>query len=217
MKKSILLVLAAVLTMGMTACGKDDAGNAGNNTQAGTEIGTEVNTEVGTEINTEVNTEANAGGQETVNILANVWATYGEEEKFFAMGGDMNNMVDNAPGAYSLEDEGLTATLYVPADSVALIDEAASLVHGMNLNTFTGAAFHVTDAANVETFVTALKENIMGTQWMCGFPDKLVIFTVNDQFVVSAFGNAEVIDNFKNKVETVYGEAAVVVVEENLM
>lgn len=211
MKKRILLLLtAAVFTMSMTACGKDGAeNNAGNNT--------EISTEAGTENNAEANNQ-NAAELSATTVLENVWATYGEEEKFFAMGGDMNNMVDNAPGAYSLEDaEGLSATLYVPADSIALIDDAASLVHAMNLNTFTGAAFHVTDAANVDTFVTALKENIMGTQWMCGFPDKLVIFTVNDQYVVSAFGNAEIMDNFKNKVETVYGEAAVVVVEESLM
>ena len=189
-KKLVLFLTTAMLVMSMAACG----GN-GNAADAEQEV-----------------------VMAAVDVLNNVWETYGEEEMFFAMGGDMNNMVDNAPGTYSLEDaEGMAATLYVPADVMTMIDDAASLVHAMNLNTFTGAAFHVTDAANVETFVTSLKDNIMGTQWMCGFPDKLVIFTVHDQFVVSAFGNAEIMDNFKNKVTSVYGEDAVVVVEESLM
>lgn len=189
-KKLVLLLTAAMLVMSMAACG-------GNGNAADTEQ--------------EVVMSA-------VDVLNDVWETYGEDEMFFAMGGDMNNMVDNAPGTYSLEDtEGMAATLYVPVDAIAQIDDAASLVHGMNLNTFTGAAFHVTDAANVETFVTTLKDNIMGTQWMCGFPDQLVIFTVHDQFVVSAFGNTEVIEIFKNKVTSVYGENAVIVVEESLM
>ncbi|MBQ8597664.1 MAG: hypothetical protein IJ409_07750, partial [Lachnospiraceae bacterium] len=61
-----------------------------------------------------------------------------------------------------------------------------------------------------------LKDNITTTQWMCGFPDKLAIYTVNGEYVVSAFGNAEVMDNFKTKLEEVYGAGAVLVVEEDL-
>ena len=153
-----------------------------------------------------------------VDALNNVWETYGEEEKFFAMGGDMNNMVDNAPGEYGMEDtETLSWALYIPADSIALVDQAASLMHAMNTNTFMSAAFHLTDAANAETLATSIKDTIMSTQWMCGFPDKVVMFTVNEDIVMYAFGNAELIDNFKSKVTTVYGENAVLLVEENIM
>lgn len=191
MKKRILLfVTAAVLAMGMMACGKDDAAN---------------------------NTENEAVDMTTVEVLENVWATYGEDEKFFAMGGDMNNMVDGAPGAYGMEDtEALAYTFQIPADAFASVDEVASLLHAMNANTFTGGAFHLTDAANVETFVASVKDGVMNAQWMCGFPEKLVIINVHDEFVISAFGNGEIIENFKNKVTTVYGENAVVLVEENL-
>ena len=87
----------------------------------------------------------------------------------------------------------------------------------MNTNTFTGAAFHLTDSANADALVQALKDNITTTQWMCGFPDKLAIQTVNGEYVVSAFGNAEIMDNFKAKLEEVYGTGAVLVVEENLI
>lgn len=229
MKKRLVLILtAAILAFSVAACGKNDAANDTNDTST-VETGTENNTETTPETDgaattepTDTATEDGATtGDVTVNsavdVLANVWATYGEDEMFFAMGGDMNNPVDNAPGLYSLDDaEMLSFSLYIPADSIELVDEAASLVHAMNANTFTGASFHLIDAANAETLATSLKDNIMNTQWMCGFPDKLVIFTVNDEYVISAFGNIDIIENFKNKVTTVYGENAVILVEENI-
>ena len=44
----------------------------------------------------------------------------------------------------------------------------------------------------------------------------MVIFKVNGEYIVSVFGNAEIIDNFKTKLMEVYGESAVVVAEENI-
>ena len=60
-KRILLLVTAAVLVMGMMACGKggNDAAN---------------------------NTESGAVDMTAVEVLENVWATYGDDEKFFAMG-----------------------------------------------------------------------------------------------------------------------------------
>ena len=51
---------------------------------------------------------------------------------------------------------------------------------------------------------------------MCGFPEKLIIVTVGDDYVVSAFGNGMVMDAFKTAITTVYGDAAAFSVEENL-
>lgn len=36
----------------------------------------------------------------------------------------------------------------------------------------------------------------MGRQWMCGFPDKLVVISVDD-YLVSVFGNEELVNTFK--------------------
>lgn len=225
MKKRLVLILtAAILTFSVAACGKNDATNDTTDTstvETNTENTTESTVEDTTEPTDTATEDSAATGDVTVNsavdVLANVWATYGEDEMFFAMGGDMNNPVDNAPGLYSMDDaEMLSFSLYIPADSIELVDEAASLIHAMNANTFTGASFHLIDSANAETLATSLKDNIMNTQWMCGFPDKLVIFTVNDEYVISAFGNLDIIENFKDKVTTVYGENAVILVEENI-
>jgi hypothetical protein len=56
----------------------------------------------------------------------------------------------------------------------------------------------------------------MNNQWMCGFPEKMIIVTVGDEYVVSAFGNGMVIDAFETAITTVYGDAAVVSEKENL-
>ena len=193
MKKILVFVLAMTMMLSLAACGGNNADNGSSDAANKIEV---------------------ASAEELLN---KVWETYAEDEKFFAMGGDFANPVDNAAGKFDLADaESVTATLYLPADQIANVDDAASLVHAMNANTFTGAAFHVADAANIEAVTGVLKDAIMNAQWMCGFPDKLVIFTVNGEYIVSAFGNAEIMDNFKTKAAEVYGDAAALVVEENL-
>ncbi len=190
-KKLMSVVLAAAMVFSLVGCGNKEAKEE-------------------TVIKTAV--------ESSDELLNKVWDTFGEDQKFPAMGGDFSNPVDNAAGIFNIADtETLTYMLYIPADNVAMIDEAASLIHAMNTNTFTGAAFHLADPANADALVQALKDNITTTQWMCGFPDKLAIFTVNGEYVVSAFGNAEIMENFKTKLAEVYGEGAVLVVEEDLI
>lgn len=154
---------------------------------------------------------------DSAQLLNNVWDEFADDQKFAAMGGDFGNPVDGAAGIFNIEDtENLTYMLYIPAESVPMIDEAASLIHAMNVNTFTGAAFHLTDKSQADALVASLKENILNTQWMCGFPDELAIYVVNGEYVVSAFGNAEIMANFKAKLSEIYGEGAVVAVEEKI-
>ena len=199
-KKMMVLLLAASLVLSLVGCGKKDGGNEGNSGEAAGETAA-VTVEVA----------------DSADVLNKVWDTFGEDQKFAAMGGDFANPVDGKAGLFNIADtENLTYMLYIPADNVAMVDEAASLLHMMNANTFTGAAFHLTDATNAQALTDALKSNILSTQWMCGFPDKLLIATVNGEYVVSVFGNAEIMDNFKAKLTEVYGEAAVIVVDENI-
>ena len=120
-----------------------------------------------------------------LSLLTSVWSTYSEDDKFPAAGGDAEHSVDGA----------------------------ASLVHMMNLNTFTCGAFHVSDAGNVSTVAADIRSAVQGKQWMCGFPDKLVIFT-SGQYVVSVYGNESLVNTFRDKfvaahsgASTVYDEA----------
>ena len=139
-----------------------------------------------------------------LTVLETVWSTYGEDEMFAAMGGDMNNMVDNAPGAVTNADF-LAGVLLVPAGTETL--EAAALVHAMNLNTFTAGAFKVADAA---AFAETMHEAIASNQWMCGFPDKMVIATIGGEYVVAAFGLNDAMGPFEAKFVEAYPAAEIV-------
>lgn len=95
--------------------------------------------------------------------------------------------------------EELDTILGLPKSEAAHIDDAASAVHMMNANTFTGAAYHLTDDADMESFVSAVKENILAKQWICRMPDTLIILGVGDEYVITAYGAEEIIEVFKTQ------------------
>lgn len=149
-----------------------------------------------------------------LSLLTSVWSTYSEDDKFPAAGGDAEHSVDGAPGSFDVSNaDNLTYQLTFPSADVSLIDGAASLVHMMNLNTFTCGAFHVSDASNVSTVAADIRSAVQGKQWMCGFPERLVILT-SGQYVVSVYGNESLVNTFRDKfvaahsgASTVYDEA----------
>lgn len=181
-------MLAMMLVLGMSACGND------KNTQT---------------------TEDDTAGKTAVDILKDVWAAYGEDEKFAIAGGDYNSMVQDEPGAVDVSDgETLDTLLGFPAGSTALIDDAASMMHMMNQNTFTAGVYHVADADDVQETADALRENILERQWVCGFPDQLVIYSVGESFVAAAFGAEETIDSFETHLKEAYKSAALLYDED---
>ena len=186
MKKTIAKLMVLVMVAGaiLTGCGSEGSNNSSSTSYEATEA---------------------------VAILEDVWAAYGEDEKFFAMGGDYTTMVDGAPGKVDVSKvEDVDALLAIPADATAMADDAASLIHAMNANTFTASVFHVTDA---EGFTSLVKDHIANRQWMCGFPEELTIATVGE-YVVVAFGAADVMDVFVGHLQEVTG--AELVVEDKL-
>lgn len=151
-----------------------------------------------------------AAVDDALTILNAIWNTYSDEEKFPAAGGDSEHAVDGAPGSFDVSNaDSLSYLLTFPADDASLIDSAASLVHMMNLNTFTCGAFHVADANNVAKLADDLRTTIQAKRWMCGFPDKLVIVTVG-QSVFSVYGNEELVNTFRDKLLASYPTAAAV-------
>lgn len=151
-----------------------------------------------------------AAADDALTILNAIWNTYSDEEKFPAAGGDSEHAVDGAPGSFDASNaDSLSYLLTFPADDASLIDSAASLVHMMNLNTFTCGAFHVADANNVARLADDLRTTIQAKHWMCGFPDKLVIVTVG-QSVLSVYGNEELVNTFRDKLLASYPTAAAV-------
>ena len=175
MKKLIALLLVMVMAMGLIACGNN--------------------------ANTADTTEGAKGPASALELLETVWAAHAEDEKFFSMGGDVNNMVDNAPGKYDLADEGLSSTLLIPQEEIANVDEVASLVHGMMLNNFTCGAYHVT--GDVKAFAEAMNTAITNNRWMCGMPEKMLVAIVGE-YVVATFGLESVITTFEGKLTAAY-------------
>ena len=180
MKKFVSMMLSALLLLSLAACG-DKNNNASGDKPA-------------------VPTSA-------LNILETVWNTYGEDEKFAVAGGDFSeaNAREDAPGVFDLKDRALVdSELGLP--ETAAVDEAASLVHMMNANTFTAAAYHAT--SDTAELAQQLRDNIMQRQWMCGFPDKLVVAEVGDEYVVTVFGADELVDTFMTHLNGIYGVSA---------
>lgn len=203
MKKLAALLLAGIMAFTCMACGTKD-GDAEN--------------DIKNEVSQVEITDAN-------EILTNVWEKYTEsateDTTFYIMGGNVEAMIEGAPAKFDPTLEGAEDTLIfsycIPAEAIAMMDDIATMRNSMMVNNFTAGAYHITDAANIESVITSIKDATLSNQWMCGFPEKLVIATIGEDYVVSAYGNGMVIDAFKSAITAAYGDAAVCSVEENIV
>lgn len=210
MKKLIVLLLAASMTASLTACGGSSTqGSTAANTESSVE--SEISSETAapeetvTESLSETETAAGETGTDSSEsisspeaaLLNSIYTAFAEDQKFPIGGGDSANLVMDAPGAFDITNvEELESSLGFPSSQAANIDGAASMIHMMNANTFTGAAYHLIDGADADAFAEAVKETVLAKQWICGMPDTLVILSA-DGYIITAYGNAELIENFK--------------------
>lgn len=186
MKKIAALLLALTMVVSIASCGdKNNENTTGN-------------------VETTTNEVVAPKYTSALEVIETAWNAYPEDQKFFAAGGDYDHMVDNAPGKYNLDVENASNSLeymtQFPESEFSKIDDAATLLHGMIANNFTAGAFHYTNASDVEAGIEAIKESYNNQHWMCGIPDKLVIFKVPGNYVISAYGLTDVIETFKNAV-----------------
>lgn len=196
MKKIFAILTTLALLLSMTACGKFT-----EETTATPETTAEQPTEM---------TQAPSVYADALAVLNAIWDATPEADRFSAFGGNQTeNAVMDAPGAFELSDtNGLSGLLLVPEAVQGNLNTAASLVHMMNANTFTGAVLELKDAD--DTVPKTMVEAITTNQFMCGFPEKVVVLTL-DHFVIYAFGAADLVDNFlSTATETLAGEVVVV-------
>ena len=186
MKKILAIVLAlAVVLVAFAACGGEKAPEV---------------------------TDAYADATE---VLTTIFAAYAEENKFPVAGGDEANMSFEGPAKYDYTlAEELNSVAKLPASQSANITDAATGMHAMNANSFTGAAYKLADGADAAAFAEAFKTELDNAQWMCGFPEKFVVIKTGS-FIVTAFGVADIMDYFKTTAPTAL-EGAEVILEGDI-
>ena len=74
---------------------------------------------------------------------------------------------------------------------------------------FTCGAFRLKDAADAESVAADVKEYVMNKQWMCGFPDKLIVASVGG-YLVEVFGDEELVNTFRDKLAEAYPDTVIV-------
>ena len=140
-----------------------------------------------------------------LEILETVWAKYADDEKFAIVGGNIEANIMDAPGNYDLTyAENMTWNLLVPADRIADVAEAASMIHMMNANSFTCGVFKLADGVTAADFGAAMKDAVLNNMWMCGFPETLLIRNFGDSYVLVAFGVNDAMTPFEKHLTEAY-------------
>ena len=187
MKKIFALLLAMAMVLSRAACAKTDESNKNND---------ENNTDP-------VNVPASA-----LEVLETVWGKM--EAGFPIIGGNMESAVDGAPGNYDMAfAENMPYNLLIPADQLPNITEAASAIHMMNANSFTAGVFHLAEGVTAADFAATMQNAVQNNQWMCGFPETLVIAAIGGEYVLVAFGVNDAMTPFQTALTAAYPEAEV--------
>ena len=220
MRKILALILTATLILSLAGCQSGDDPAAGGSTPNETGDSQSQGSD-SPEENGGGASEENGGGapEETVSyspldILTTIWSSYPEDQKFAAAGGETMDGPGLMTGDYGTK-ETLDSILALPQDSYELVSETACLMHMLNANTFTCGVFKLNSSEDASALASSLNDSIKNRQWMCGFPDKMMIATLGD-CVISAFGSAEIMDTFKAELSSNYPDA-VISYEENLI
>lgn len=218
MKKIIAILMATLMVFALAACGKNNAETPDeNNTnqiqnEEAQNNGENTNAADGSEAETDETENGTASTEGAVGVLSSIWNAFADDQKFAAGGGNMNEPVMDAPGKFDITlTEDLDYHLGLPAEQAANIDDAASLIHMMNANMFTGAAYHLTEGTDATEFANAYKAHLANRQWLCGSLEQIIAIEYNG-YVITAFGSQMNIESLKTAALTLDG--AKVIFEE---
>ena len=188
MKKFVSMIMALAMVLSLAACGA----NGGSETAAPETTAPVVKVE------------------SALEVLETIWANYGEDEKFAIIGGNPEAMYMDGPGNWDMTyAETMSYNLLVPADQLASVAEAASMIHMMNANTFTCGVFKLTEGTDVKAFADTMEAAVQGNMWMCGFPETLVIAVVGGEYVLMAFGINDAMNPFQTHLAEAYADAEI--------
>ncbi len=221
MKKLIALTLALLmLTMSFVACDGigDDAGtsepvnNDGTTAPEADQTTEEVTEEV-----------LDLPYSSAIELLTMIFDGYNaaqatDDTKLWVGGGNINNfdtVNPEGPAAFvALADEDYEQNLAVPTAEVAKIASAASMFNLMNTNNFNCYTIQFNAGTDVDASINAIKENILGRQWICGAPEKLVIVKCPGDYILVVWGAVQfggIVDPFAASIPTIIDGATVTV------
>lgn len=210
MKKIISLLLALMMIaslLTLTACSQNSPDASADNTD--NSDSSSVSSTLPPETDPPAPTYDSA-----LDLYTAVWNVYGDENKFACAGGDADHESMDGPGQFVLNDtnaETFKYLLHVTDELYDMLeDDVATLQHMMNINTFSSAVAKLKDPTQASAFATAYQAAIQGQNWMCGFPDKVVVISIGD-YVVMAFGHEGNIDHLTAACSAVDAQASVLV------
>lgn len=99
--------------------------------------------------------------------------------------------------------DNLDVPSHFPADKSDSIHDAASLILHDERQQLYLRRVPCENSGDISAVADALRQNVQNTQWMCGFPDKLVVLTYGE-YVVVPFGADDLVDDFVNTMTATY-------------
>ncbi len=152
-----------------------------------------------------------------LEVLTEIWDALPEDQHFMTFGGDYDAAVENAPGPHNIGDgTDLENGIGFPAANISMIDEAASMRHMLNTNTFTCGAYHVVNADDMDAACQGIRDSLMNRSYMCGWPETLYVVKIGQHIILNVFGANDLVTAFKDKAVELYGDAAVIAFEEDM-
>lgn len=142
-------------------------------------------------------------------LLGAVYNTYSEEDKLPVCGGNGENGNPEGPGAFTLDNgEEFETVTGFPADYIENVSDAATMMHLMNANNLTAAAFKFDGDTNA--MIDAYTKSIDDKSWLCGAPETFVLMKA-DGYIISVFGENGMVDSFVKYTEGLIENTEVVV------
>ena len=203
--KKYLLYIMLLSALFFAACGNGTVGSNGTESTQGIEENLETETEFVIEI---VDSE---------DILRKTWSEYTNEDRFKIMGGHFTSPVVGLPAKYDLTQTTDLVQMYCfPEAQLETIDDAATMIDLYNAGRFTAGVYHVASAESAADVVEGIKNQVPANEWHGEKPEKLCIMKIDEQYIVSVYGREELVDQFQQKMKSVYKKMVEVVAEEKL-
>lgn len=148
--------------------------------------------------------------ENALDMLQTVWDGFAAQERFDVIGGN-DGAVTGGPGNYIISEstEDLESLFWIPDSYVHQIQQAASMMHGLNRNLFTCVGVRLQDGADTAIFANSWKQNVQYAHWVCGAPERVLAITLGDDYVACVFGSAKNVITFERKMTAAYPTAQI--------